>query len=187
MRCLLVVKRCQMVTWRWTFNCCCMGLIFSLPCWVNYLLWQSNNKTTFPYTTTSDSFVSKFMLHAKSFPCIRISQTELAPCINTNNTRLLIFHINHHSHCWSHSNTLNFKWIHPFCYFDTETLLHTLVVQDSPQVYPVFHVYGSIEVPARDGFECYFFVFLELFKTLSNFEVSNFCKKEYFEVPLFGV
>ena len=60
-------------------------------------------------------------------------------------------------------------------------------MQDSPQVNSVLHVNSRIEVPARNGFEGYFFVFLELFEAITDFEVCYFCEVEYFEVTLVWV
>ena len=185
---LLVVECRQMLARWWTFNSSsCMWLIFSLDSWVNDLLWQSNDETTFSNVATFYPLVSKFMLHTECFPCIIISQTKLTFCIDANHTWLLILQVNHHCHRWTHCNTLNFKWIDSFSNFDAQTLLDALVMQDSPQVNSVLHVNSCIEVPARNGFEGYFFVFLELFEAITDFEVCYFCEVEYFEVTLVWV
>ena len=193
LRGLLVVESCKLLAWclrcmSWASNTSGhVWLVFYLCSWLYDLLRQGNDETAFSNSTTSYSFVSKFMLHAECFPCIKITQTKLTFGIDANHTRLLILQVNHHRHRWTHCHTLDFKWIDSFSNLDAETLLHAFVVQDSPQIDSVFHVNGRIEVPARNGFECYFFVLLELFKAIADFEVSYLCEVEYFKVTLVWV
>ena len=118
------------------------------------------------------------MLDAEGLPGVCVSKAEFTLGVDADHTSLLTILVNDHGHCGSQSNAFDLEGIYALCYFYAKTLFDAFVVQNSPEVDPIFQIYGCIQVPAWNFFENDFLMLLKLLESVANFEVVDFGEVE---------
>ena len=154
---------------------------------VDDLLRDGKHEARLANGSLLDLLVFQLGEHLERLSLLAVTEAELAASVHADDAWLVAVAIHEQCHGGADCDLSHLERVDSLRHLDAQTLLHMLVMQDTPEIHAIILVHGRIEVPAGNSLERNLFVREQLLVALACLEGLQTLEREQFEASLLGV